>query len=94
MERAELDIVLSNSNVRARSVEYFRTPRDVLTICVGMLTCARCGIASVRDAIRAGVGGIRNTGNLYHHAATGQGQRQRRAVPDFVYPLRCVLRGE
>ncbi|RLA09389.1 MAG: dCTP deaminase, partial [Gammaproteobacteria bacterium] len=28
----------------ARTVEYFRIPRDVLTICVGKSTYARCGI--------------------------------------------------
>ena len=28
----------------ARSVEYFRIPRNVLTICVGKSTYARCGI--------------------------------------------------
>jgi dCTP deaminase len=72
----------------AHFVEFFRNLRDVLTICVGKSTYTRCGIASERDAIRAGVGGIRNTGNLQHHAATGQGLRQRGAVPDFVLPLR------
>jgi dCTP deaminase len=28
----------------ARSLEYFRIPRDILTICVGKSTYARCGI--------------------------------------------------
>ena len=28
----------------ARTVEYFRIPRDVLTLCVGKSTYARCGI--------------------------------------------------
>jgi len=28
----------------ARSVEYFKIPRDILTICVGKSTYARCGI--------------------------------------------------
>ena len=28
----------------ARTVEYFRIPRDVLTICLGKSTYARCGI--------------------------------------------------
>jgi len=32
-----------NSFALARSVEYFRIPRDVLTICVGKSTYARCG---------------------------------------------------
>jgi len=37
-------IIPPNSFVLARSVEYFRIPRDVLTICVGKSTYARCGI--------------------------------------------------
>jgi dCTP deaminase len=37
-------IVHPNSFALARSIEYFRIPRDVLTICVGKSTYARCGI--------------------------------------------------
>ncbi len=37
-------LVPPNSFALARSVEYFRIPRDVLTICVGKSTYARCGI--------------------------------------------------
>jgi dCTP deaminase len=37
-------IVPPNSFALARSVEYFRIPRDVLTICLGKSTYARCGI--------------------------------------------------
>ena len=37
-------IVPPNSFALARSVEYFRIPRDILTICVGKSTYARCGI--------------------------------------------------
>ena len=33
-----------NSFALARSIEYFKIPRDVLTICVGKSTYARCGI--------------------------------------------------
>lgn len=33
-----------NSFVLAQTVEYFRIPRDVLVICVGKSTYARCGI--------------------------------------------------
>ena len=41
---AESVIVPPNSFALARSIEYFRIPRDVLTICVGKSTYARCGI--------------------------------------------------
>jgi dCTP deaminase len=37
-------IVPPNSFALARSVEYFKIPRTVLTICVGKSTYARCGI--------------------------------------------------
>src|SRR5213594_3087303 len=37
-------IVPPNSFALARSVEYFRIPRNVLTICFGKSTYARCGI--------------------------------------------------
>ena len=37
-------IVPPNSFALARSVEYFRIPRSVLTVCVGKSTYARCGI--------------------------------------------------
>ena len=40
----DLCIVPPNSFALARSVEYFRIPRNVLTICVGKSTYARCGI--------------------------------------------------
>ena len=33
-----------NSFALARSVEYFRIPRNVLTVCLGKSTYARCGI--------------------------------------------------
>ena len=42
--RADRCVVPPNSFALARSVEYFKIPRDVLTICVGKSTYARCGI--------------------------------------------------
>src|SRR3546814_3763470 len=37
-------IIPPNSFMLARTVEYFRVPRDVLVICLGKSTYARCGI--------------------------------------------------
>jgi dCTP deaminase len=37
-------VIPPNSFVLARTVEYFRIPRDILTICVGKSTYARCGL--------------------------------------------------
>jgi dCTP deaminase len=42
--RGPVCIVPPNSFALARSVEYFKIPRSVLTICVGKSTYARCGI--------------------------------------------------
>ena len=40
----EVCTISPNSFILARTVEYFRIPRDVLTICLGKSTYARCGI--------------------------------------------------
>ena len=37
-------VVPPNSFALARSIEYFRIPRNVLTLCIGKSTYARCGI--------------------------------------------------
>ena len=37
-------VIPPNSFVLARTIEYFRIPRDVLVICLGKSTYARCGI--------------------------------------------------
>ena len=42
--QADVCIVPPNSFALARTVEYFRIPRKVLTICLGKSTYARCGI--------------------------------------------------
>jgi len=42
--QTDICIVPPNSFALARSAEYFRIPRSVLTICVGKSTYARCGI--------------------------------------------------
>jgi len=42
--RANECIIPPNSFVLARTIEYFRIPRSILTICLGKSTYARCGI--------------------------------------------------
>lgn len=37
-------VIPPNSFVLARTIEYFRIPRNVLTVCLGKSTYARCGI--------------------------------------------------
>jgi dCTP deaminase len=42
--KSDVCIIPPNSFALARTVEYFRIPRSVLTICLGKSTYARCGI--------------------------------------------------
>lgn len=43
-KKSDICIIPPNSFALAHTVEYFRIPRDVLVICVGKSTYARCGI--------------------------------------------------
>jgi len=42
--RGNVCIIPPNSFALARTVEYFRIPRNILTVCLGKSTYARCGI--------------------------------------------------
>jgi dCTP deaminase len=42
--QGEVCIIPPNSFVLAKTVEYFRIPRNVLTVCLGKSTYARCGL--------------------------------------------------
>ena len=42
--KGDICIIPPNSFALGRSVEYFKVPRKVMTICVGKSTYARCGI--------------------------------------------------
>ncbi len=42
--KSDVCIIPPNSFVLARSFEYFRIPRDVLVVCLGKSTYARCGL--------------------------------------------------
>jgi dCTP deaminase len=42
--KGEVCVIPPNSFALARTVEYFRIPRKVLTVCLGKSTYARCGI--------------------------------------------------
>ncbi len=42
--KADVCIIPPNSFALARTIEYFKIPRDVITVCVGKSTYARCGI--------------------------------------------------
>ena len=42
--KVDVCVIPPNSFALARTVEYFRVPRDVLVICLGKSTYARCGL--------------------------------------------------
>ncbi len=42
--KGEVCIIPPNSFALARTIEYFRIPRNVITVCVGKSTYARCGV--------------------------------------------------
>src|SRR6476620_3548072 len=42
--KGDVCLIPPNSFALARTVEYFRIPRNVLTVCLGKSTYARCGI--------------------------------------------------
>ncbi|MDH3944741.1 MAG: dCTP deaminase [Anaerolineae bacterium] len=42
--KGDVCVIPPNSFALARTVEYFKIPREVLTICLGKSTYARCGI--------------------------------------------------
>ena len=42
--KGDVCIIPPNSFALARTIEYFRIPRNILTVCVGKSTYARCGI--------------------------------------------------
>ena len=42
--KGEVCVIPPNSFALARTVEYFRIPKNVLTVCLGKSTYARCGI--------------------------------------------------
>jgi dCTP deaminase len=42
--KGEVCVIPPNSFVLARTIEYFRIPRDIITVCLGKSTYARCGL--------------------------------------------------
>jgi deoxycytidine triphosphate deaminase len=64
-------IVPPNSFALARSVEYFRIPRDVVTVTVGKSTYARCFSGDTRVAL------INGTDPMFEELATRAGEGER-----------------
>ena len=90
--RGDVCIIPPNSFALARTVEYFRIPRNVLTICLGKSTYATMRHHRKRNATRAGVGRPRHARVLQHHAAARQDLRQRGRRAGDLLRVRRSLR--
>ena len=73
--RTDVCVIPPNSFALARTVEYFRVPRDVLVICLGKSTYALRHHRE-RNAAGAGLGGACDTGIFQHHTASRAHLRQ------------------
>ena len=92
--KTDVCIIPPNSFALARTVEYFRVPRDVLVICLGKSTYARCGIIVNVTPLEPGWEGHVTLEFSQHHAAAGQGLCQRRRLPVPVPAGQRAVRGQ
>ncbi len=79
--KGEVCIIPPNSFALGRTIEYFRIPRQVMTICVGKSTYARCGIITNVTPLEPGWEGhvtleISNTTPLPARIYAGEGIAQ------------------
>ena len=74
-------IIPPNSFALGRTIEYFRIPRNVMTICVGQVHLRALRDHHQRHALRARVGGARDARDQQHHAAAGSRSTPTRASP-------------
>ena len=84
--KGDVCIIPPNSFALARTVEYFRIPRDVLTICVGKCTYARCGIIVNVTPFEPEWEGFVTLEISNTTPAAGQDLRQRGHRPGAVLP--------
>jgi deoxycytidine triphosphate deaminase len=75
-------LVPPNSFALARSIEYFRIPRNVLTLCVGKSTYARCGIIVNVTPLEPEWEG--HPGDFQYHTTTGAHLCQRGTGPSHL----------
>jgi dCTP deaminase len=89
--RGDVCIIPPNSFALARTVEYFRIPRNVLTICLGKVNLRALRGSSSTSRPWSRSGRARDPGVLQHHAATRPGLRQRRACACDLHRVRRGL---
>ena len=76
-------IIPPNSFALARTVEYFRIPRNVLTVCLGKSTYARCGIIVNVTPFEPEWEGY--VGIFQHYTTARQNLRRRRRGAGVVF---------
>ena len=81
-------IVPPNSFALARSVEYFRIPRNILTVTRRQVDVRAVRHHHQRHAVRARVGRLRHARDLEHDAPPGEDLRQRGDRAGAVLPRR------
>ena len=70
--RGDVCVIPPNSFALARTVEYFRIPRNVLDRLPGQIDLRPLRDHRQRHAVRAGMGGLCHPGNFQHHPAACQ----------------------
>jgi deoxycytidine triphosphate deaminase len=91
---ADVCIIPPNSFALARTVEYFRIPRQVLTICLGKSTYARCGIIVNVTPLEPEWEGHVTLEFSNTHAAARQDLRQRGRGADALPRIRRGVRNQ
>ena len=86
--KTDVCIVPPNSFALARTIEYFRIPRDVLTDLPRQVHLRALRHHRQRHAVRARMGGHRHARDLEHHPAAGENLRQRGDRASPVLPER------
>ena len=77
-------IIPAGNFVLAKSLEYFRIPRSVLTICTGKSTYARCGLIVNVTPFEPRVGRLCHHVHLQHEPVSREGLCRRRDCPGCV----------
>ena len=91
--KAAVCIIPPNSFALARTVEYFRIPRNVLTPCLGKSTYARCGIIVNVTPLEPEWEGHVTLEFSQHHPPVRQDLRQRRRGAGDLHRVGRALRG-
>ncbi len=90
--KADFVDIPPNSFALARSVEYIRVPPNVLCLCIGKSTYARCGIILNTTPFGTILARVCHPGDLEHHPAAGAYLCQRGHRPGAILRERRGLR--